>query len=139
MKVEVYHLKVEVFDGKDGIVPMSERKCYYNYIGTVDGDVKDIEEIWNLTNHSCWNSDDEGNPLPTIECRGCTYTPGEYDPGYTNDDICFLFNGKWQCADSAGWTEVDTEEEAIKHIFDNSLHIKDKLPENYSFEDIIRR
>lgn len=150
MEIKVYQLKVQYAGknekGKSVIIPKEERKCYFSHIGTVVGENVEPENVWHLTNHSCWNhkEDKDGNTIDEeyspIVADGCTYIPTEYDPGYTNDDICFEIDGVWHCADSAGWTEKPNLGEAVFHLWRNSIWMCDYRYGGRSFfYDIIDR
>ena len=149
MEIKVYQLVVprtkQDENGKTVLLPKEESKCYFNVIGTVSGDHIDLETVWHLTNHSCWNNktDEEGSTIEEeywpIQSDNCIYRPTVYDRGYTNDDICFEIVGTWFCADSCGWTQVKSKEEAIRHLYEHSFWVKDYLPETHTIDDIIER
>ena len=130
MKVKVYQLIVV-----NKNAGLNDRVCKFRVIGIVHGKIDDPDTIWDLTNHSCWTRREK--PGITRD-RKAKYYPGKHNRGYTNDDICFKLGNLWYCADSVGWTKVKTKEEAMRHLWEHSNWIKDYLPENYKFEDIIQ-
>lgn len=148
MEIKVYQLKNIHFrkneNGKSEVIPESERRCYFSHIGTVIGSNIERENVWHLTNHSCWNckEDAEGNTIEEeylpIVSDNCVYIPTEYDMGYTNDDICFEIDGVWHCADSCGWSEKPNLGEAVFHLYQNGAWMQD-WGKGRGFFDIINR
>lgn len=121
MKINVYQMQVDVHNN-GLIIPVSERKANFVIIGSVVGDCIDVENVWHLTNHSCWNGEEK-----IIESDGCVYIPTEFDKGYTNDDICFNLNGVWYCAKDAGWHITTSLYEAKKYLMNNSCIVNNRL------------
>lgn len=74
------------------------------------------ETIWHLTNHGCWNQDDD-----SIIADNCGYKPNGNDRGFTNDDIFFQLGDTWYAAKMCGWEKLSSFDEAKAFILENAL------------------
>lgn len=121
MKTTVYHMWVDWYDtNTQEEIPKSERKVRFEIIGNVEGENFSAEDVWHLTNWSCWSNENNIE----IECDGNTYKPTKFDRGVTNDDICFFLNGEWWCAKPCGWHRAADFASAIKFLYDNARWLR---------------
>lgn len=94
----------------------SDRKLEFVIIGKYIGK-DDKEQVWHMTNWSCWGADES----QIIKDDDSVYIRTDADLGYTNDDICYMDdNGKWQVAESCGWKEFDNIKDALVYMMFHS-------------------
>lgn len=129
-EIEVYQLQVPNFNSKESV-------CLRK-IGIVTSDTEKLEDpeiVWDLCNYSCWGWNGYGekcdiadydetmskqSPNKAVTKGPFKYEFSEFDPGYCNDDICFLLGPSYYVACEFGWETVNSLEEAEKFLKKNS-------------------
>lgn len=92
-------------------------------IAEIDSDKENLEVIWDCCNNSCWLDEDEDwRNMTSYERCGTEFNvkfTNNYE-GYCNSDIIVEMDGKFHAAESVGWHETSSLEEASQYIKNHS-------------------
>lgn len=70
------------------------------------------DTVWHLCNWTCWLDKPYSSKITE---SGVTFYPNENAQGYCNSDIIVpIADGTYMCADSVGWHNAKTFEEALE-------------------------